>query len=361
MSMYCGIELLAMKVLGEACKGNQRDVARILFANRTRLNDLAHWYVEERLGVSVYALMRDCGLKAIWPNVSIQLMQDQYEQQQRRTELLLETLRGIDRRFREAGVEYQLLKGLPLAERFYRGIGNRFTWDLDILVRSESLSQASEILEGLGLHAPRFSRGLLWGAKRVTHAVEFQGRGGVSIDLHWAFRRLPGVRFPAEDVFGAGGKLEFAGGSYPVSSEEYLLTQLLLSIAADVDRGRCRWRALWDTFLVFEQMPLSQWGDFLLRREAEGCLGLIAQGAALVVHSIGVSEQYRGVLDCCEASMFGRMAMLGPEDSKRLLSRSPNDLRNHLVFARWQAVSGWRYWGWWGVTLPARAFFARRL
>lgn len=356
-----GIELLAMKVLGEARQGSQREVARMLLANRTRLHELAHWYTQERLAVSVYSQLNFYGLKGIWPNASVRLMEDQYEQQQLRTELLLETLRGIDSRFQEAGVEYQLLKGLPLAERFYRGIGNRFTWDLDILVRSESLPQASEILEGLGLRAPRFSKGVLWGAKRVTHALEFQGQGGVSIDLHWAFRRLPGVRFPTEDVFGSGSRTDFAGGSYPVASDEYLLAQLLLSIAADVDRGRCRWRALWDTFLVFEQMPLSQWGRFLARREAEGCLGLIAQATAIVVHSMGVSERYREILERCEERVRGRMAMIGLEDIRRLLSRSPNDIRNHLEFAHWQEVSWWRYWGWWGVTLPARAFFARRL
>jgi Uncharacterised nucleotidyltransferase len=359
--MNSGVEWLAMKVMGEACQGNRREVARMLLANRTRFNDLAQWYVRERLGVSVYSLMCDCGLKAIWPNVSIQLMQDQYEQQQVRTARLMETLRGIDVAFREAGVEYLLLKGLPLAERFYGGIRNRFTWDLDILVRPDSLNQASKILDGLGVNAPGLSRAGLWLAKSVTHALEFCGEGGVSIDLHWAFRRLPGVRFPSEEVFGAGRRIEFGGGSYPVPSDEHMLVQLLLSIAADVDRGRCRWRALWDTYLVLEQMPLSRWESFLEDRASEGCLGIISQATAIVVHSMGVSERYHEVLDRCERRLFGRMAMLGPEDSKRLLSRSPNDFRNHLAFARWQEVSGLRYWGWWGLSLPARAFFARRL
>lgn len=341
--------------------GSQREVARILLANRTRLDELAHWYTQERLGVSVYALMAAVGLQAVWPSAAFRVMEDQYHQQQIRTARLVATLEEIDRAFREEGIKYQVLKGLPLAARFYSGICNRFTWDLDILVRPDSLRKAARVLERLGLSAPMFSKGMLGVAQWVTHALEYQGQGGVSIDLHWAYRRLPGIQFPTEKVFGTGRSIEFAGGSYPVPSDEYLLVQLLLSIAADVDRGRCRWRALWDTWLVLEQTVSNHWDEFLARRKSEGCLGLIVQATAIVVHSMGAQENCRGLLDQFVGHLGERAAMLSEQDAKRLLSRSANDFRNHMEFARWQEVPGWRYWPWWLITLPARAFFARRL
>jgi len=356
-----GIEALGIAVLKKIQRGEPREIAGLLLANRKRLDQLAQWYTQERLGVSLYAMTSACGLVSMWPGNSRQLMEDQYRQQQTRTNRLLDTLNGIDRAFAKEGIEYQLLKGFPLAVRYYSGVENRFTWDLDILVQAHAVPEAVKTLEGLRLRPPSLSSGMLRSAQWVTHALECKGDHGVSVDLHWAFRRLPGVRFPAKDVFNSGSMLEIAGGSYPVPSDEYLLVQLLMSIAADVDRGRCRWRALWDTFLVIQSFDATQWDSFLDRRTHEGCLGLIAQAFALVVHSTRTAEDYEELLRKCAERLGSRRELLGTDAAVHMLGRAPGDFRNHIEFARWQDQPRWRYWGWWGLTLPARAFFARRL
>lgn len=356
-----GIEALGIAVLKKIQRGEPREIAGLLLANRKRLDQLAQWYTQERLGVSLYAMTSACGLVSMWPGNSRQLMEDQYRQQQTRTNRLLDTLNEIDRAFAKEGIEYQLLKGFPLAVRYYSGVENRFTWDLDILVQAHAVPEAVRAFEGLGLRPPSLSSGMLRSAQWVTHALECKGDHGVSVDLHWAFRRLPGVRFPAKEVFNSGSRLEISGGYYPVPSGEYLLVQLLMSIAADVDRGRCRWRALWDTFLVIQSFDATQWDSFLDRRTHEGSLGLIAQAFALVVHSTGTAEDYEELLRKCAERLGSRRELLGTESAAYMLSRAPGDFRNHIEFARWQDQPCWRYWCWWAATLPARAFFARRL
>lgn len=336
-------------------------LASLFLKHRRSLVEIAGWLAQERLAVTANAMIQAHGLPMLWPNSARSILQDQWLQQKERTVLLLKSLASIDRAFGDAGIEFLVLKGLPLAEVYYGSVDQRFTWDLDLLVRCCDVAKANRTLHLLRLNPPRMTIRLLGLAQRVTHALEFSGDDNLSLDLHWAFRRLPGVRFPSDEVFDRCQRISLGGLMVPVPTGEFLLTQLLLSIAADVDRGRCRWRALWDTYLVLRQADQHRWAEFLSRRSNEGCLGLICHAIALVVHSLGVAQEFPGLMAEVHAISRDSPRVSDQSGAIAILSRSPHDFRNHLEFAAWQDHPRWRYWPWWAMTLPARAFFARRI
>jgi hypothetical protein len=190
--------------------------------------------------------------------------------------------------------------------------------------------------------------------------MECRRPDGLSVDLHWAFRRLPGLRFPADEVFADRQFYELGVRRYPIPSDEHMLVQVLLGIAADVDRSLCRVRSLWDAYLILRARPVSDWTSFLRRREMEGCLGLVTNAIALVIHRMDATEEFADLSHAIEMHR-GTLPVLQPEHAAAILRRPPHSLRNHVLFASWQSQPLWRYWSWWASTLPARAFFARRL
>jgi len=83
-----------------------------------------------------------------------------------------------------AGIEAVLLKGWPLALRYYADIGARPMSDLDLMVPSNRALAAAGVLEGLGWHP---DHGIAIGESTLshTHSRGFQRPRGGELDLHW--------------------------------------------------------------------------------------------------------------------------------------------------------------------------------
>ena len=350
----------ASAILKALQRGEPRAAASRLLIHRRVLDDVARFLVDERLGVYAFATTQSLALGALWPAPALERLRDQWQRQQQRNATLQGALAEIDSAFGRAGLEYLLLKGLPMAARFHGGVGHRFTWDLDLLVREPDVARACRVLRDLGVRAPAFTIVARRLAMRVAHALECTREDGLSVDLHWAFRRLPGLRFPSGEVFRESRFQELDGQRYPVPSDEHLLVQVLLGIAADVDRGLCRARALWDAGLLLRATPDRDWTGFLERRGHEGCRGPVVNALALAVHGTFSADEFGPLLQELGRGGDG-LRPIGPERVATILQRAPHSLRNHLEFASWQDQPAWRYWSWWGATLPARAYFARRL
>jgi len=182
----------------------------------------------------------------------------------------------------------------------------------------------------------------------------------LSVDLHWAFRRLPGLHFDDEAIW-QGRRFHVIGGQpYPVPSDEHTLLQLLLGVAADIDRSLCRMRALWDVYLLLKDIPEMDWPGFLARRQAEGATGLVVNAMALVVYRLSCHTEFPALVEALHP--YRRLIFVNNEnDARRVFAREPHSLGNHFIFARWQPLTAWRYWSWWAATLPLRFFFARRI
>lgn len=351
---------LPLAVLKLLYRRERRALASLLLTRRVELDAVARVLVGERLGVYAYAATESLALGGMWPRQVLARLRDQWTGQQQRNADLLAALDTIDTAFGGAGIEYLVLKGLPLSDRFHGGIDRRFTWDLDLLVHESDVASGMQILAAIGVAAPSYTSGLHRLARRVTHAMECRRTDGLSVDLHWAFRRLPGLRFPADDVFRNHKLHDLGCHSYRVPADEHVLVQVLLGIAADVDRSLCRMRSLWDAYLLLGALPASGWTAFLARRETEGCLRLVANAIALVVHRMDAADEFPELLHALRTCRNG-LTVHEPDRAMAILTRPPHAFRNHLEYASWQPQPPWRYWAWWAVTLPARSFFARRL
>lgn len=351
------VAMLATELLG--AMSARRAMAAFLLTHRSALDDLARWLVDERLGVHVHATTASLGLDGLWPRAARARLHDQWAQQQQRTGQLLTALAEVTHAFHAAGIDVLVLKGLPLASRWYGGVGARFTWDLDLLVREAHVPRALKLLGGLGFLPPLGTTPLAGVARRVAHALECRRSDGLSLDLHWAFRRLPGVSFDAARVFAESQPVVLDGLVCNTPSDADTLTQVLLGIAADADRSLCRLRSVWDAHLLLRAADRAGWARYLQHQQGDGTLGLVGAAQALVVHRLGTAEDH-GALRARLSDSGTAYHLTSRADALAVLSRPPHAWRGHRDFAAWLGVPGWRYWGWWAATLPARAFFARR-
>lgn len=81
-----------------------------------------------------------------------------------------------------AGVETLLLKGAPLALRYYQNPAHRPMADVDVAVPVADAARAARILERAGF-VPALP--ITDDAVRFLHSVPFTGPGASAIDLHW--------------------------------------------------------------------------------------------------------------------------------------------------------------------------------
>lgn len=351
---------LPLDFLKRLHRADARLLASWLLSHRQDLIALVDFLVQERLGVYAYSALVDLNLQALFSKAAWSLLEDQWRRQQQRNTELLDGLAGIDRAFQEAGIEYRLLKGMYLADRFYGGIDRRFTWDIDLMVRSADIPHALDLLDRLGFAKPQFSLGLERFAPQVAHALECCRADGLSVDLHWAFRRLPGLTLDCDRLWRESGCHVLGGLSCPVPSDEYTLLQLLLGVAADVDRGLCRMRAVWDVYRVIQGMANPDWAQFLARREGEGSLKLVFNALALVLFRLDGQTEFPALTEALDA--YGEIRLIASKEQARtILERPAHGLANHRLYARWQPLPQWQYWPWWAATLPLRFFFARRI
>ena len=155
-----------------------------------------------------------------------------------------ETVRMV-RCFESHGIRAIVLKGAPLAWRFYGDITLRPSKDIDILVPFEELEKAVRILESEGYHEIHFkyltSRQLqiyLKSIKKTRHFVFRHSKKNIYLELHWKHghggRLLP---MPTESII---KRLKLAGSSVPVLSDEEWLLYLMLH-GASHGWFRLRW------------------------------------------------------------------------------------------------------------------------
>ena len=112
-------------------------------------------------------------------------------------EALLATrgLSEIHAAFSMHGIEYLVLKGLSISERFYNSRSERHSIDIDILINEPSIDQAISTLRALGFEShiadnlpPRCERIICQVRKDIRF---FRPRDGLAVELHWRLTANP--------------------------------------------------------------------------------------------------------------------------------------------------------------------------
>lgn len=120
--------------------------------------------------------------------------------------LVAERILGdIDERFKRAGVEFMVLKGLPLALELYGEPGLRPMDDLDILVRRQERELALEAMRDLGYRLPPGSLSQRFYLRHHFHLLMVrQVRTGLPVELHWNTQPFCSTSLISEDEFWEG-------------------------------------------------------------------------------------------------------------------------------------------------------------
>jgi hypothetical protein len=187
-----------------------------------------------------------------------------------------------------AGVDFILLKGLYFAARYYGGVENRFSWDLDVLVRQADAAAVDRLMRRNGYFrrsAVILSRAL---SANFTHAFDYGNeRPLFSVDLHWMLSRHPSFRVDYDALWNSHEQYDVLGRRFRVLSQEYEVVSNALSTFRDIQRGAIGLRAFVDLYRVLEASDASMdWGEFLGRRRDEriaGAAGMVSNARNLLV------------------------------------------------------------------------------
>lgn len=234
-----------------------------------------------------------------------------------------------------AGVPCLVLKGLPFAERYYGGASFRRTLDVDLLVREADADRAARALVALGCRAPprRLVRGrdglaVRRHRLRTEHALSL-ARGDVPVDLHWRLRTAPAYRIREDDVWAGARRMRVGGVDCDVPSDEYALVLLLLSIAHDLGRCRCRLKHLLDARQLVLAADLD-WPRFLAKRADENVLAIAVNVLGIVLDVLGCRDEAPRLAE----ALRPHAPLRAPADPVALVHRPPGGIENALWFAR---------------------------
>lgn len=199
----------------------------------------------------------------------------------------------------DATIDWVLLKGLDLSQRFYGSLSARAYSDLDILVHADDLGPATRCLTGADYErrSSRLDGSGPWrrALRRNLHHVELS-RGRVNVEVHHNLRSHPTFRIAEATLWsGIQGSDVVKGGCSVLSDENALLT-MLLALHADIELGVATMKNLVDVDTVLSRVDsTTDWTAFLAKREEEGTLKIVVNGIDLTRRLLGGEGRYPAV------------------------------------------------------------------
>lgn len=349
-------ELALLKALQQR---DRQQVAALTLGRRVDFDTLADFLVSGRMGVYAHACLLENKLQALLPRRVAEPIRQQYEVQQQRNRQLVGMLAAVQQLLDSAGIELMVMKGLPLAERFWGGPARRFSMDLDLMVRREQFSDAVKVLTGAGYSRPAGVPGAHRLALQVSHALELT-RDGLSLDLHWTLRNRPGLCFQLDVLWQASRRCRLPGVDCRTLSDSDQLLILLLGLANDIERGHHRLRSFWDIYLVLLALDDMDWNAFLKQQGEQGLSAMLMNLLALVLQHLDCRDELPGLAEVIDEHS-AELVIASPGGVDELLSRPPQSPGNRYWFARLLPSPAWQYWTWMAATLPARFLLGRHI
>jgi hypothetical protein len=177
-------------------------------------------------------------------------------------------------RLEGAGIRTMVLKGLPLALRFYGDLGSRPMNDVDVLVPTERMADALQLLEQDGWRSHRDGRHppqkLTAGFSLISHHSRIvTASDGFYVDLHWHLREqfvLPGEEMTSSDDFWAAAEPFEVGdvATRTLCTTDLFLHAIVHGIVSQRD-ARARWAA--DAMVVLGHPEAVDWERLIHQAE----------------------------------------------------------------------------------------------
>lgn len=243
---------------------------------------------------------------------------------------------------RQASVEFLVLKGMPLAHRFYGRVDLRATRDLDILVRRSDIDVCLHVLRPLGFKYKDRRRNPISRYRiRTEHAASLI-HGETELDLHWRLRNNAVHRIGEASLWEEADDHQWESGDCRVLSPHHELLLLLLSAAHDIERGACRIKHLLDTYVLVRRIHDElDWKQYLHDRAVEITLGECLNVLGLVLILLarpGEFVELRRALD----DHRDRIVCRDRADAIALVSAKRGSVANQRWFAKVSPAWHWR-------------------
>ena len=309
--------------------------------------------VQNQLSGYLYALLASSPARDLFPDHTLGRFKALYLKQQANNRRLLAELKQLLTRFSAAGQEFILLKGLYLAQRFYGDIDRRSLWDIDILVRKETLQDVQKLLADCGY--ARKSHIFLHESLSCyfTHAFDF-AKKGASLDLHWALSSHPSYRLDYAKIWVRQQPFYIEDSCFFVLPDEYEIVFNLLATLRDLERGALRVRSLVDLYMILKAAGGTlDWNQFFVNRKRENVSKICVTILSLFLGAFHCQAEF---LDLARAVEHERKT-LGLEDRQtlaKLLEPSRLGIRNKLWASRLYETTRLSFLLWWMISLPFR-------
>jgi hypothetical protein len=177
-------------------------------------------------------------------------------------------------RLEGAGIRTMVIKGVPLALRFYGDLGSRPMNDVDVLVPTKRMADALQLLEDDGWRSHRDphqpSQRLTAGFSLISHHSRIvTAPDGFWVDLHWHLREqfvAPGQEMKSSDDFWAAAEpIDVAGiRTRTLCASDLLLHAIVHGLVSQRD-ARARWAA--DAMVVLGHPEAIDWERLIYQAE----------------------------------------------------------------------------------------------
>jgi Uncharacterised nucleotidyltransferase/Sulfotransferase family len=174
----------------------------------------------------------------------------------------------------EAGIPAMVIKGVPLALRFYGDLGSRPMNDVDVLVPTDRMAGALQLLEDQGWRPHRdrhgLSQPLTAGFSLMSdHSRIVTAPDGFLVDLHWHLREqfvVPGQETTSSDDFWrATEPIDILGVvTRTLCASDLLLHAVVHGLVSQQD-ARARWAA--DSLAIIRHSDAVDWERLIAQAE----------------------------------------------------------------------------------------------
>lgn len=333
---------------------------------------VAAFVTANKLEFQISPLLGNPTLQRSFAPEHVRAIETHREEQRERQGHLLDELWFLADTLEAAGIPFILLMGLYFADVFYGGIENRFSWDLDVLVRTDDARQVDRVLRRRGYFrrsAVLVSRAL---TARFTHAFDYGNvRPRFSVDLHWLLSRHPSFRVDEAAIWASRKPYTLFDRRFDVLSHEYEIVSNALSTFRDIQRGAIRLRAFVDLFRVLEVADGTiDWNQFLVHRRNERIAAVTVNVLALVLDLLECRDRFHGAAGMVAAAR-DLVVPLPDGGAATFFEPGTAAMANRDWTSRVYECSRFRVATWWLFSLPFRmavyrsgrryAIFKRRL
>ncbi|MEH2247876.1 nucleotidyltransferase domain-containing protein [Nostoc sp.] len=174
-----------------------------------------------------------------------------------KNQLLIHQLEKVIQAFEGAEISTLLLKGVGLILRYYQNLGRRSMNDLDLLVSSEQVEIAVQVLENLQWYKkPGESYSSSKHLLLIRHAQTFINESGLELDLHW---HILHQCIPELDTafWQASESLQIRGGTVKILNPSDQLFHVCIHGARWNSLPPLRWAV--DAWIILQQSPDLDW------------------------------------------------------------------------------------------------------